>query len=278
MMLILCFSLFLLLSSPTTLLCSDTFTRNDFPADFVFGSGTSAYQVEGAAMEDGRTPSIWDTFTHSGIVRGNGDVASDGYHKYKEEVILMVDTGLDSPSHDGRGTVNPKGVEYYNNLINELVRNAIMHDDAPPDGFPVTPWGLQGVLEYFKSVYGNPPIYIHENGQKTDRTASLNDTSRVEYLRGYIGSMLDALRNGSNTRGYFSWSFLDVFELWDGNASSYGLYYVDLNDKDLKRHPKPSAHWYTNFLKGGRINCLDGICSRAAETASEACSSFSLTV
>lgn len=57
-------------------------------------------------------------------------------------------------------------------------------------------------------------------------------------------------RNGSNARGYFSWAFLDVFELLDGYESGYGLYYVDLDDKDLKRYPKTSVKWYSKFLKG----------------------------
>uniref|UniRef100_A0A0E0DQM2 4-hydroxy-7-methoxy-3-oxo-3,4-dihydro-2H-1,4-benzoxazin-2-yl glucosidebeta-D-glucosidase n=1 Tax=Oryza meridionalis TaxID=40149 RepID=A0A0E0DQM2_9ORYZ len=62
------------------------FTRQDFPGDFVFGAGTSAYQYEGATGEDGRTPSIWDTFTHSGRMADNstGDRAAAGYHKYKD--------------------------------------------------------------------------------------------------------------------------------------------------------------------------------------------------
>lgn len=77
----------------------DNFSRDDFPNDFIFGSGTSAYQVEGAAFEDGRAPSIWDTFAHAnaGLLNGsNGDVTCDEYHKYKEDVKLMVDTGLDA--------------------------------------------------------------------------------------------------------------------------------------------------------------------------------------
>ncbi|WJX19943.1 glycosyl hydrolase 1, variant 2 [Trifolium repens] len=83
----------------------------------------------------GRTSSIWDTFAHDGYVHGeNGDVACDGYHKYKEDVQLMVETGLDvyrfsiSWSRlipNGRGPVNPKGLNYYNNLINELINNGI---------------------------------------------------------------------------------------------------------------------------------------------------------
>lgn len=61
---------------------------------------------------------------------------------------------------------------------------------------------------------------------------------------------LNFVRNGSDVRGYFAWSFLDVFELLDGYKSSFGLYYVDRDDPDLKRYPKLSAKWYSRFLKG----------------------------
>ncbi|GAB4861429.1 glycosyl hydrolase 1 [Ancistrocladus abbreviatus] len=470
------------------------YSRHDFPTDFIFGSGTSAYQVEGAANEDGRTPSIFDTFAHSGTWHGgNGNIACDEYHKYKEDVQLMVETGLDAYRFsiswprlipNGSGPVNQRGLEYYNNLIDELISHGIqphvtlMHSDLPqflqdeyggflnqrivrdftayadvcfrefgdrvlhwttfneanifaiggydagstpprrcsapfgfnchggnsttepyiaahnillahasaarlyrqkyqakqhgfigfnlfayaaapvsnstedliaskrandfflgwfmnplvfgdypetmkknvgkrlptftakesrlvkgsldfiginhyttiyikdnanslkteprdffadmavaiisspgslpPGGFPILPWGMQGVLEYFKQAYGNPPLYIHENGQRTHRNTSLNDTSRVEYLQAFIGSVLDAIRNGSNARGYFTWSFLDVFELLDGYASGFGLYYVDLDDPNLTRYPKLSQQWYSAFLKGKSIP-LDGV-------------------
>ncbi|PIA61394.1 hypothetical protein AQUCO_00300733v1 [Aquilegia coerulea] len=405
------------------------YSRHDFPPHFVFGAGTSAYQVEGAAAEDGRTPSIWDTIAHTEISTGTGDKACDQYHKYKEDVQLMTETGLDAYRFsiswsrlipNGRGPVNPQGLQYYNNLINELISHGIephvtlFHYDLPqaledeyggwlsrkilkdftayadvcfrefgdrvahwttineanifalggygngtvppkrcsapfgvdciggnstiepyvvahnillahasvarlykrkyqisqhgligfnvfsywfipftnktedviatqrandflvgwfigplvfgtypdimkkivgsrlptltryesnqvkgsydfigvnhyetvyvkedldslknnirdpaadtaahmifkrdgvPDGeLPINAAGMQGLLEYFKTNYGNPPIYIHENGQKTSRNISLNDTSRVNYLDAYIGSLLNALR------------------------------------------------------------------------------------
>ncbi|URD81686.1 Phytochrome A-associated F-box [Musa troglodytarum] len=128
------------------LLTEPSFSRADFPLDFVFGAGTSSYQaslcalashlVEGAVSEDGRKPSIWDTFTHAGrmLDKSTGDVASDGYHKYKEDVKLMAETGLDSYRFsiswsrlipNGRGAVNPKGLQFYNNLIDELVKYGI---------------------------------------------------------------------------------------------------------------------------------------------------------
>ncbi|XP_044977411.1 beta-glucosidase 2-like isoform X3 [Hordeum vulgare subsp. vulgare] len=124
------------------------FTRSDFPREFVFGAGTSAYQYEGAVAEDGRSPSSWDIFTHAGSMpdKSTGDVAADGYHKYMEDVKLMSETGLEAYRFsiswsrlipNGRGAVNPKGLEYYNNLIDELVNHGIQvhitlhHVDLP---------------------------------------------------------------------------------------------------------------------------------------------------
>ncbi|KAM0906026.1 hypothetical protein ACQ4PT_017005 [Festuca glaucescens] len=123
-------------------------TRDDFPEGFVFGAGSSAYQVEGAWAEDGKKPSIWDTYTHQGYAfdHATADVAADQYHKYKEDVRLMHEMGLDAYRFsiswsrlipDGRGAVNPKGLEYYNNLIDELLKHGIQphttiyHFDLP---------------------------------------------------------------------------------------------------------------------------------------------------
>ncbi|KAK4848273.1 hypothetical protein QYF36_011165 [Acer negundo] len=131
----------------------------------------------------------------------------------------------------------------------------LYQDNAPSYEVGVEmPRGLQGVLEHFKQVYCNPPIYIQENGMGMPHNSSLEDMPRVEYLHAYIGGVLDAVRNGSDVRGYFTRSFLDVFELLDGNESRYGLYNVDLDDPDLKRFPKLSAHRYSQFLKGRSIN------------------------
>ena len=60
-------------------------------------------------------------------------------------------------------------------------------------------------------------------------------------------------------RGYFAWSFIDLFELLDGYESSFGLYYVDRNDPDLKRYPKLSAKWYSRFLKGTTTSGVETI-------------------
>ncbi|KAG2636140.1 hypothetical protein PVAP13_2NG427000 [Panicum virgatum] len=115
---------------------ANAITRRDFPEGFVFGAGSSAFQVEGAAAEDGRAPSIWDTFTHEGYSYdgSTADVSADQYHHYKEDVKLMHVMGLDAYRFsiawprlipDGRGEINPKALEYYNNLIDDLILHGI---------------------------------------------------------------------------------------------------------------------------------------------------------
>ena len=105
---------------------------------FLWGVSTSAYQIEGAVAEDGRGPSIWDTFTHEvGTATGEtGDVACDHYHRYGEDVGLMAGLGVNAyrfsvawsrvqPS--GRGPVNEPGLDFYRRLVDEL----LAHDIAP---------------------------------------------------------------------------------------------------------------------------------------------------
>ena len=108
-----------------------------FPAGFLWGSATAAYQVEGAAAEDGRTPSVWDTFSHTPgktNAGATGDVADDHYHRYKEDVQLMKSLGVKTYRFSiswsrvfpqGTGAPNPKGLDFYSRLVDELLANGI---------------------------------------------------------------------------------------------------------------------------------------------------------
>ena len=112
-------------------------TGREFPKGFLWGSATASYQVEGAVNEDGRGPTIWDTFSHiPGNVVNNatGDVADDHYHRYKEDVQLMKSMGVKSYRFSvawsrvfpqGAGTPNSKGLDFYNRLVDELLANDI---------------------------------------------------------------------------------------------------------------------------------------------------------
>jgi beta-glucosidase len=110
-----------------------------FPKGFRWGTATSAYQIEGAAHEDGRGVCIWDTFARlpGKIAEGaNADIADDHYHLYKEDVALMKALGVSTYRFsiawprvfpEGRGTPNPKGLEFYDRLVDELLANGIEH-------------------------------------------------------------------------------------------------------------------------------------------------------
>jgi beta-glucosidase len=109
-----------------------------FPKDFLWGSATASYQVEGAYNEDGRSPSIWDTFSKmpGKTVNGaTGDVATDHYHRYKGDIQLMKNLGVKTYRFsiswsrvfpDGTGKPNPKGLDFYNSLVDELLKNGII--------------------------------------------------------------------------------------------------------------------------------------------------------
>lgn len=109
-----------------------------FPKDFLFGAASAAYQVEGAHDKDGKGISNWDVFSKipgKTFEATNGDVAVDHYNRYKEDVKLMAEMGLESYRFsiswcrifpNGDGEVNEKGIEFYNNLINECLKYGIV--------------------------------------------------------------------------------------------------------------------------------------------------------
>jgi beta-glucosidase len=108
-----------------------------FPPDFLWGASTSSYQIEGAVHEDGRGPSIWDTFSHTpgNVENGDtGDIADDHYHRWADDVALMADLGL--PAYhfsigwprlfpDGGTTLNERGLAFYDRLVDALLERNI---------------------------------------------------------------------------------------------------------------------------------------------------------
>src|SRR5690349_10996101 len=153
-----------------------------FPEGFLWGTATASYQVEGAVGEDGRGPSVWDTFSHTpGKVINNatGDVADDHYHRYKDDVQLMKALGVKVYRFSiawprvfpqGGGTPNPKGLDFYNRLVDELLANGIQpfatlyHWDLPqPLQDRVGGWESRETSEAFANYAG----YVAEH--LTDR-------------------------------------------------------------------------------------------------------------
>jgi len=169
-----------------------------FPKDFLFGAATAAYQIEGAAFEDGRTASIWDAFSRvPGAVIGgdNGDVACDHYHRYPQDVALMKELGLDtyrfstswSRVRPDGGAVNEQGVDFYKRLVDELLG--------------------AGILPWLTLYHWDMPQALQEVGGWTNR-----DT--VERFLEYAGTMHDALGDRVNV-----WTTLN--EPWCASFLSY---------------------------------------------------------
>lgn len=172
-----------------------------FPSPFLWGAATAAYQIEGAATAEGRGESIWDRFSHTpGRVRNqhNGDVACDHYHRYREDVALMAELGLNAYRFsiswprvlpEGTGKVNPAGLGFYDRLIDELLEHEIApcitlyHWDLPQALEDRGGWPERSTVEAFAEYasivathFGdrvrsiatfNEPFVVSHNGYRT---------------------------------------------------------------------------------------------------------------
>ncbi|MDH4119284.1 MAG: family 1 glycosylhydrolase, partial [Acidimicrobiia bacterium] len=141
---------------------------------FTWGVGTSAYQIEGG-IEDGKGESIWDRFARDSPMVDDGVIACDHYHRYRSDVALMADLGVDAYRFsiawtrilpEGRGRVEPRGLDFYNRLIDELL------------GAGVTPW----VTLYHWDL----PQAIQDRGGWVNREV-------VDAFAEYTGVVADAL-------------------------------------------------------------------------------------
>jgi beta-glucosidase len=147
-----------------------------FPPDFIWGAATAAYQIEGAAREDGRGVSIWDTFSRTpGCVRNGdtGDIAADHYHRYQQDAALMAELGLRAYRFsiawpriqpEGRGPAREKGLDFYRRLVDCLLDRGIepwvtlYHWDLPQTLQDEGGWPSRDVAarfaDYATLVYG----------------------------------------------------------------------------------------------------------------------------
>ncbi|WP_217250054.1 GH1 family beta-glucosidase [Streptomyces sp. AC602_WCS936] len=171
-----------------------------FPADFAWGTATSAYQIEGAATEDGRAPSIWDTFSHTpGRVAGDdhGDVACDHYHRWPEDLALMKRLGTDAYRMSvawprvkpaGDGPVNPVGLDFYDRLVDALLDAGITpnitlyHWDLPQALQDRGGWTVRDTAEHLADYAS---VVAARLGDRVTRWATLNEP----LCSGWIGHL-----------------------------------------------------------------------------------------
>jgi beta-glucosidase len=142
-------------------------TDMPFPDGFAWGAATASYQIEGGVHEGGRGPSIWDTFAHTPgrIADGEtGDVADDHFHRYAEDVGLLADLGATHYRFsfawprlqpDGRGALNPAGVDFYSRLLDALLERGIQpwatlyHWDLPQALEDAGGWPVRDTAQRF---------------------------------------------------------------------------------------------------------------------------------
>ena len=177
-------------------------TTIEFPKTLKWGAATASYQIEGAANEDGRTPSIWDTFSHApGNVKNgdHGDEACNSYHLYKEDVKHLKKLGVDlyrfsiswsRVMPEGRGELNPKGVAYYQNLIDELIENGIepmitlYHWDLPQVLQDEGGWENRKTIEAFNEY---AVAMFKEFGDQVPKWITINEPWCASFLSNYLG-------------------------------------------------------------------------------------------
>ncbi|MGX4695033.1 GH1 family beta-glucosidase [Streptomyces sp. JNUCC 63] len=179
---------------------SDSLDLAAFPAGFAWGTATSAYQIEGAVAEDGRAPSIWDTFSHTpGKIAGDdhGDVACDHYHRWPEDIALMKRLGTDAyrlsvawprvvPAGDG--LVNAAGLDFYDRLVDALLDAGITpnitlyHWDLPQALQDRGGWTVRDTAEHLAAYASAVAARL---GDRVTRWATLNEP----LCSGWIGHL-----------------------------------------------------------------------------------------
>ncbi|MET9373809.1 GH1 family beta-glucosidase [Streptomyces sp. NPDC002992] len=168
-----------------------------FPSGFEFGAATSAYQIEGATKEDGRGPSIWDTFSRrSGAVSdgSSGETACGHYHRHREDVALLAELGVShyrfsvawpriQPS--GSGPVNTRGLDFYARLVDDLLEAGVKpvltlyHWDLPQPLEDAGGWRSRDTAERFSEYTA---LVAARLGDRVPRWITLNEPSCSAFL------------------------------------------------------------------------------------------------
>ncbi|MEN8172359.1 MAG: GH1 family beta-glucosidase [Chloroflexota bacterium] len=159
------------------------------------------------------------------------------------------------------------GLNYYNTDLVEfdihggLNKARLIPYSAPGWGrtemnWGIHPAGIKGEVQYIKEHYGNPDLYITENGcampDQPDENGFVADWDRIRYLKAHLHALHEAIQEGVNLKGYFVWSIFDNFEWERGYGPRFGL--VRVNYETLERIPKQSAYWYRDVIAKNQIS------------------------
>jgi beta-glucosidase len=178
-------------------------TPRRFPPGFLWGASTSAYQIEGAVNEDGRGPSIWDTFSHTpGKTHGGdtGDIACDSYHRLEEDLGLLSELGVGGYRFSvawpriqptGRGPVNQRGLDYYRALVEGLrergIRPAatVYHWELPQALEDLGGWANRDTADRFAEY---AQLLAHTLGDQVAMWITLNEPLQAAHQGYRVGT------------------------------------------------------------------------------------------
>ncbi|XP_029968128.1 lactase-phlorizin hydrolase-like [Salarias fasciatus] len=174
-------------------------------------------------------------FTPEEIARINGTHDYFGFNFYTGVLGFHIEQPLDQQTYEGDRSV------------------AFIPDrswiDSGSSWLKITPFAFRRLLKFIKDNYGNPPVYVTENGISEAGEVDLNDAHRIYFYEHYIDEALKAIRlDGVDVRGYTAWSLMDNFEWASGYSERFGLFYVNRSDPNLPRIPKASAARYTSII------------------------------
>jgi beta-glucosidase len=173
-----------------------------FPKSFRWGAATAAYQIEGAAREDGRGLSIWDVYcTQPGKIEGgqNGDIACDHYHRWREDIAIMRDIGLQSYRFsiawprilpEGAGRINEAGLAFYDRLVDALLEAGVQplvtlyHWDLPHALYCQGGWLNRSIASWFEDYAA---LIAKRLGDRVSHWCTLNEASNAGSLGHHLG-------------------------------------------------------------------------------------------
>ncbi|PSN50030.1 Myrosinase 1 [Blattella germanica] len=231
-----------------------------FPQDFKFGIATSAYQIEGGWNADGKGENIWDRLTHQHpeciADHSNGDVAADSYHKYKEDVKILKELGV----HFYRfsiswarilptghvNVINQAAIDYYNDLINELVANGIeplvtmYHWDLPQSLQDLGGWTNRAMADYFEDY---ARVLFKNFGDRVKRWITMNEPTSIVF--GYclpLGMAPNVLTPGHG-------QYLAMHTILLSHARAYRLYDREFRETQQGDYPLLMKEWVAKKSK-----------------------------
>ncbi|XP_053733795.1 lactase/phlorizin hydrolase-like [Synchiropus splendidus] len=219
------------------------FVDGDYPAAL-------KTQIEDKKKACVAPPAVLPVFTAKEKERIRGTADFFGLNHYTSRLVTNRDGGC-APGPEGVGDLQTSVDPSWPSTASDWIFSA--------------PWGLRRLLKYVSAEYmkvKKVPVYVTGNGMPTEATGdTLNDTSRVEYMRSYINEALKAkLRDGVDVRRFTVQSLMDGFEGKQGYSEKSGLHHVSFDDPDRPRTPRQSAYSYSEIIQqNGFKPAKDGV-------------------